>query len=130
MDQKETKIDAPTNPRSVLIVLFVPSADREGRTLGSQDEWKNRALEFFGETYGGATAMPRAEGIWRDDEGGGNLVRDFPYLIHCYVTGDQVADKKLIAKLTAFARKMGREMKQGEIALVIDGQFHGLRHFG
>lgn len=123
-------MDNVSSTRSVLIILFVPSADRQGRTLGTQDQWKGKCLQFFGETYGGATAMPRAEGVWRDDENGGALIHDFPILIHCYVTEEQAADKKLQAKLHAFCRKMGREMKQGEVALVVNGQYHGIRDFG
>jgi hypothetical protein len=130
VEKPEPKIEGTAETRSVLIILFVPSADRDGRTLGTQDEWKAKALDFFGDTYGGATAMPRAEGIWRDDERGGNMVRDFPVLVHCYVRQEQVQDKKLHAKLIAFSRKMGKDMKQGEVALVINGQYHGLTHFG
>jgi hypothetical protein len=129
VDKPEPKIQSDST-RSVLLILIVPSADRAGVTLGTQDEWKSKALDFFGETYGGATAMPRAEGVWRDDANGGKLIRDFPVLVHCYVSEDQVEDKKRHAKLIAFARKMGKEMKQGEVALVIDGQYHGLSHFG
>ena len=114
----------------MLLVLFIPSADRDGKTLTNQDDWKKNAKEFFGATYGGATAMPRAEGIWRDDERGGALIPDFPVLLHCYMTEEQALDKKLQAKLGTFCRKMGKEMKQGEVALVLDGVFHTFSHFG
>jgi hypothetical protein len=129
VDGIEPKIQGATSTRRVLMVLFIPSADRVGKTLLNQDEWKRNALEFFGSTYGGATAMPRAEGIWRDDENNGNLVPDFPILLHCYVTEEQASDKKLQAKLGTFCRKMGREMKQGEVALIIDGVFYTFSHF-
>jgi hypothetical protein len=128
MVQSEAKILGATSTRVVLIVLWIPSADREGRALSNQDEWKNNGLTFFGDTYGGCTAMPRAEGIWRDDERDGNLVRDFPILLHCYVTEEQAHDKKLLTKLGAFCRKLGRETKQGEVTVLIDGQWHGFKH--
>jgi hypothetical protein len=50
MEQSETKILGATSTRVVLIVLWVPSADREGKALSNQDEWKNKGLTFFGET--------------------------------------------------------------------------------
>jgi non-ribosomal peptide synthetase component F len=34
---------------------------------GDQPRWVERALEMFGRTFGGATAYPKAKGIWRDD---------------------------------------------------------------
>jgi hypothetical protein len=130
VEKDEPKIPGATATRRVLMVLFIPSADRGGKTLLNQDEWKRNALEFFGTNYGGATAMPRAEGIWRDDENSGNLVPDFPILLHCYMTEDQASDKKLQAKIGAFCRKLGKEMKQGEVAIVLDGVFHTFSHFG
>lgn len=113
----------------MLLVLFIPSADRSGKTMPNQDEWKRNALEFFGACYGGATAMPRADGVWRDDDNGGNLVPDFPILLHCYMTEEQASDKRLQAKIGAFCRKMGKEMKQGEVAIVLDNVFHSFSHF-
>ena len=73
--------------------------------------------------------MPRADAVWRDDADGGNLVRDFPIMVHSYVTEEQAGDKKLLAKLSAFCRKMGRDTKQGEVALLVDGVFHGFSHY-
>jgi hypothetical protein len=107
MAKSKRKLLAATNSKRILMVLWIPSADREGRTLPDQDEWKNRALELFGAVFGGATAMPRAEGVWSDPEAGGRLVKDFPILIHCYVTEDQASDPEALRKVNAFCRKMG-----------------------
>ncbi len=101
-----------------------------GKPLLNQDEWKDHSLKFFGENYGGATVMPKAEGIWRDDENGGNLVPDSPILLHCYMTEEQASDKKLQAKLGAFCKKLGKEMEQGEVALIVDGMFYTFSNFG
>ena len=114
----------------MLLVVFIPSADRQGKTLLNQDEWKRNALEFFGTAYGGATAMPRAEGIWRDDENGGALVPDFPILLHCYMTEEHAADKKMQSRIGAFCRRLGKEMKQGEVAVILDGVFYTFSNFG
>jgi hypothetical protein len=68
--------------KSVLLVLFVPSVQRDGITPVDQGYWVGEALETLGTVFGGATAYPRAKGIWRDDERGGHLVHDDPVVIH------------------------------------------------
>lgn len=45
--------------KAVLVVLFVPSVERDGRTAINQDYWVDAALETFGILFGGATAFPR-----------------------------------------------------------------------
>lgn len=72
--------------KTVLVVLFIPSVERDGETSIDQDGWKEKALKLFGDVFGGATAYPKAEGVWRDDERGRKLVRDNPIVFHCYTT--------------------------------------------
>ncbi len=62
--------------KAVLVVLFVPSVERDGVTAVNQAHWVESALDTLGQLFGGATAFPRAKGIWRDDEKGGVLVKD------------------------------------------------------
>jgi hypothetical protein len=64
--------------KAVLVVLFVPSVERYGNTAVNQEYWVDAALETFGQLFGGATAFPRAKGVWRDDEMGGVLIKDQP----------------------------------------------------
>ena len=56
--------------KRVLLVLFVPSVERDGTTPVDQQRWVEAALEMFGRVFGGATAYPKAKGVWRDDERG------------------------------------------------------------
>lgn len=88
MAEKRTKA-AARNPRGldggrkrVLVVLFVPSVERDGATSIDQQHWVDAALEMFGRVFGGATAYPKAKGIWRDDDRGGALVKDEPVVVH------------------------------------------------
>jgi hypothetical protein len=74
------------------VILFVPSVERDGLTPIEQPYWVDGALEMFGRVFGGATAFPRARGIWRDDERGGALVKDEPVVVHCYATPADVQD--------------------------------------
>ena len=115
--------------KAVLVVLFVPSVERDGVTPIDQEHWVNAALDTFGRLYGGATAFPRAKGVWRDDEMGGVLIHDEPVVIHCYTTAADVADPARLAQLGSFCRRMGREAHQGEIGLVIGDEYLAFRDF-
>ena len=115
--------------KAVLVVLFVPSVERDGTTAINQEYWVDAALATFGQLFGGATAFPRAKGVWRDDERGGALVRDEPVVIHCYTTPTDVADSARLAQLGSFCRRMGREARQGEIGLVIGDEYLAFREF-
>jgi hypothetical protein len=49
--------------KRILIVLFIPSVERDGRTPVDQDRWEHEAMELFGNVFGGATAYPKAKGV-------------------------------------------------------------------
>jgi hypothetical protein len=113
----------------VLVVLFVPSVERDGATAIDQSRWVDAALEMFGRLFGGATAYPKAKGIWRDDERGGALVKDEPVVVHCYTTPSDIEEDRNLAELGGFCRKMGREAHQGEIGLVVGNEYFAVRDF-
>ena len=67
-----------TKPVGTLpIVFFVPSVRRSGQPV-DHDYWVTEALSTFGALFRGATAYPRARGVWRDDEEGGALKFEEP----------------------------------------------------
>ncbi len=115
--------------KRVLVVLFVPSVERDGATTVDQHRWVEASLEMFGRVFGGATAYPKAKGVWRDDERGGALVMDEPVVVHCYTTPADIQDSRNLAALGGFCRKMGREAKQGEIGLVVGDEYFAIREF-
>ena len=115
--------------KAILVVLFVPSVERDGVTAINQESWVEQALESLGRLYGGATAFPRARGVWRDDEMGGVLVKDQPVVIHCYTTPEAIADPDRLSLLGSFCRRMGREAHQGEVGLVIGDEYLAFRDF-
>lgn len=115
--------------KRVLVVLFVPSVERDGETSIDQDRWVDAALEMFGAVFGGATAYPKARGIWRDDERGGFLVKDEPVVIHCYTTPEDIQNPSNLAKLGRFCRTMGRDTNQGEVGLVVADEYFAIRDF-
>ncbi len=130
----KAKEAAPVSPlaggrKRVLVVLFVPSVERDGTTPIDQNYWVDAALAMFGRIFGGATAYPKARGIWRDDERQGALVQDEPILIHCYTTPADIQNSVNLAELGSFCRRMGREAKQGEIGLVVGDEYFATREF-
>jgi hypothetical protein len=70
---------------SALLVLFIPSKDRRNKLI---NQWYcvKESLNVLATLFGGATAFPRGEGIWRDDAQGGKLLLDNPVVIHCYTS--------------------------------------------
>jgi hypothetical protein len=102
--------------KSTLLVLFIPSADRFGESLGKreQNRWVRKALKVLGKKMGGATAFPRGLGVWRDDAQGGELVWDKPILLQCYT--DEETLEEQAGTLREFLVTMGTETRQGPSA--------------
>ena len=115
--------------KTVLLVMFIPSVERDGVTPINQEYWVDEALSMLGTVFGGATAYPRAKGTWRDDDRGRRLVRDEPVVIHCYTTPERVEDPAALAPLGSFCRSMGREANQGEVGLVVGDEYFAIRDF-
>jgi hypothetical protein len=135
MAKKRTKIPGKrqgvlsSGRKRVLVVLFIPSVEGDGTSAIDQPFWVDSALEMFGRVFGGATAFPKAKGIWRDDERGGTLVKDEPIVVHCYTTPLDIEDDRNLAELGGFCRKLGRETRQGEIGLVVGDEYLAIRDF-
>ncbi len=103
------------------MVLFVPSMVRDGETPIDQERWLDLSLEMFGRVFGGATAYPKAKGIWRDDERGGVLVKDEPVVVHCYTTATRRRPRLRISatspSLGASAGRWDARLAKGKSAL-------------
>lgn len=112
--------------KTVLIVLFVPSVDRDSQPI-EQESWTTRSLELLGGLFGGATAFPKARGVWRDDQRGGRLVWDEPVIVHCYAAHDEVQAPTIQVAVGDFCAEMCRATNQGEVGLVIDNVYHAIR---
>ena len=87
-----------------------------------------QALSVLGRLFGGATAYPRAQGVWRDDDRGGALVFDEPVVMHCYTTPSDIEDSEKLSELGKFCRRMGRETNQGEVGLVVGDEYIAIRN--
>ena len=115
--------------KAVLLVLFVPSVERDGKTRVDQDFWVEAGLDLLGRGFGGGTAYPKAKGIWRDDARGGELVRDEPVVLHCYTNPADIQDKRKMGQQGAFCRKMGLATRQGEVGLVVGDEYLAIQDF-
>lgn len=115
--------------KRVLVVLFVPSVERDGTTPIDQERWVAAALEMFGRVFGGAAAYPKAKGIWRDDERDGVLVRAEPIVVHCCTTPADIENSGNLVELGSFCRTLGRDARQGEVGLVIGDEYFAIREF-
>lgn len=112
---------------TLLFVLFVPSADRYGDEI-DHDYWVAEALATFGKLFRGATAYPRARGVWRDDDRGGELVFEQPTIVTCYANPADVNEAALV-ELRSFLHRLGRETNQGEVGIVVGDEYHGISEF-
>jgi hypothetical protein len=103
-----------------LLVLFIPSADREGDALGKKEQkrWVRKALKLLGEHFGGGTAFPRGWGTWRDDAQGGRLVWDKPVLVQCFTSEEALREHA--SALREFLIDLGTATGQGAVACVLD----------
>ncbi len=115
--------------RRVLLVIFIPSVERDGSTKVDQEHWVREAMELLGRVFGGATAYPKATGVWRDDERDNALVFDEPIVLHCYTTPEDIESEANLADLGRFCRRMGREANQGEIGSIIADEYIAIRDF-
>lgn len=105
---------------STLLVLFIPSKDRTNQAI-DQGYWVNEALTVLGTLFGGATAFPQGQGVWRDDAQSGKLLFDEPVVIQCYTSEEAIESQA--GELKEFLHRMGRDARQGAIGLVIDRDY-------
>jgi hypothetical protein len=108
-------------------VLFVPSVDRDGNPI-QHERWVDEALTVLATLFRGATAYPRGRGKWRDDERGGKLVTDEPTMVISYAEPKAVTRANL-RRLREFLHRLGRQANQGEVGIVIDGEYRGITKY-
>lgn len=121
-----TALGATTPVGTLHILFFVPSLQRTGEAI-DHDFWVREALDIFGRLFRGATAYPRARGVWRDDERG-ELEFEQPTIVFTYANpADFTAQAR--RRLRVFLHRVGRQTNQGEVGIVIDGRYYGITDF-
>ena len=96
--------------RQDLVILIIPSHEKDDKPLKDQEMWAAQAMELFGDLYGGATAFQALAGIYKDADG--KVYHDRPILIESYVERPKLVDETTLNELLAFAQRMGKEARQ------------------
>ena len=120
-------LGASAPARTIQITLFIPGADRDGRPI-DQERRLDEALRVFGELFRGATAVSLGRSVVRDEARAGALVFDDTMLVTSYVAPDAL-DAPTLRDLRRFLHRLGREGRQGEVGIVIDGSYFGITEF-
>ena len=111
------------NRKVVLFVIFVPSADRNGKPIKDQTEWEEEALRVCSKHFGGATAMPPAKGAWLNTQTN-QLIIEHPILVHAYASDDKALCPNALSDIKDYCTRLGRKTSQGEVVLLIDSVLH------
>jgi hypothetical protein len=120
--------DVEMGRQQVLVILFIPSHDRDEKELKTRDLWANAALNLFADLFGGATAFDTYAGIYRDKVRGKDL-KDKPILVESYTEIERVRNLVVLNDLVSFMKRMGKEAKQAAVAVVINNVFHEITNF-
>jgi hypothetical protein len=120
--------NAEQESNGTLLVLFIPSKDKDGKDLNDQDVWASSAGSLLTELYGGATNMPPAEGRWYNEETK-TIITEPVILIHCYLRQGVVNDEEKYKKVAEFLHRMGKKTKQGEVVFVLGDVLYRIRKY-
>ncbi len=109
-----------------VLTLYIPDKDREGHEIGTQRKWVLEAARLLAYIGGGVTIMPPVEGGWYDSEND-RLVWERPVLVYTYIKPDKFLES--LPRLREFLHRMGRETRQGEVAVEFDGEFYRIHEY-
>lgn len=115
--------------RQDLVILFIPSHDKDEKPINDQSMWADAALDLLGHVFGGATAFKALVGVYRS-EVDGRLLHDNPILVESYVARQDLENGQKLTELREFAKRMGKGTRQEAVGLVINNCMHFIRDFG
>jgi hypothetical protein len=107
------------------LTLYIPSHDEAGDEIGDQRRWVLRAAQLLAQIGGGVTIMPPVEGGWLKPDG--TVIWEDPVLVYTFIRSGPF--KRLLPDLRRFLHSLGRETRQGEVALEFDGSFYRINKF-
>lgn len=105
--------------------IYIPDKDRNGKKV-AQKKWIDEALGLLSGINGGATAMPPVKGAWLNKDTD-KLVIEEPVIVYSYI--DPVDFPNRLGEVVEFAKRLGRETNQGEVAFEFNGGFFLLSQF-
>ena len=106
------------------LLIFVPEGRRESTDVpvDLQDRWVMRLLGLCCELFGGATSYGRGVGVWKDVQGG-RTHWDRVTVIESRFGSALRQKKGWMKRLTRVLEKMRKELRQKEVACIIDGKW-------
>ncbi len=110
----------------VLVILAIPSHDKNEKELKNQEWWANEAADMFAELYGGATAFQALVGTFKYKD---KILHDRPIMVESYAQKADVEDPSNLVELLRFAKRMGKETRQAAVAIVIGNIFFTITDF-
>ncbi len=84
------------------------------------------AASLLAQVGGGVTIEPAVEGGWLDVEFD-RVVWERPVRVFTYIKAEEFLRR--LSELRAYLHRLGRETRQGEVALEFDGRFWRIRNF-
>ena len=114
--------------RQDLLILFIPSHDKNQKNLSDQNMWAEAAMKTIGDLFGGATAFKALTGVYKSDADG-KLLHDNPIVVESYVARDDIENPDRLRALTEFAKRMGRETNQEAVGLVLNNCIHFIKDY-
>ena len=88
----------------LLVILFIPTKDKEGNDLADSEMWLHSAIRILSEQFGGATVMAPAEGAWYNSESG-EVIRETVHLVNSY--GKPDAELNCFKQIADFLHRIG-----------------------
>ncbi|MEZ0368261.1 MAG: hypothetical protein ACAI44_04155 [Candidatus Sericytochromatia bacterium] len=113
-----------TSPQ--VLSLYIPNKDRDGHEFGTQRKWVLEAADLLARLGGGVTIMPAVEGGWLNPDQN-EIIWEHPVIVYTYIKPDLF--EQGLPELRAFLHRMGRETRQGEVAVEFDGAFYRILEF-
>src|SRR5262245_11943826 len=103
------------------LTLYLPDRDQDGAEFGTQRRYVLEAASLLARIGGGVTIMPPVEGGWVNSQTN-SVMWERPVVVYTFIK--PAAFVALLPELRRFLHRLGRETRQGEIAVEFDGMFY------
>ncbi len=116
---------------SEVIIVFIPSHDRDGNELpaAEQAKWAKNGMLLFGTLFHGATAFRNLDGIYFDKDMQASGLRpdwDKPIMIQSLAETPDVKNKDNLVRAAQFFRAMGTALNQRCVGVVINNKYFSI----
>jgi len=110
------------------LLVFVPEGRREPTEVPVelQDRWVRDLLRLCSKEFGGATAYGRGVGAWKDEQSG-KIHWDRVTVVETWIDLALPRLKQKRDRLVRALKKMRKELRQKEVACIIDGEWMAYR---